>query len=158
MGPGGLREEELLRRRVPPAGRVAEVNTGLQKRLHGYSGRQTALLCVEKCPQASISGTGNDEQGRRPSLLRGDNVPAIFDSGAAREGGFLYAGGREKLPIYEYRCSKGHQYERAEGFDAPSEQRCPSCSGRSRRQISLPAVIFKGSGFYSPGNRKAPFG
>ena len=62
------------------------------------------------------------------------------------------------MPIYEYRCSKGHQYERAEGFEAPSEHRCPSCSGRSRRQISLPAVIFKGSGFYSTDNRKSSNG
>jgi len=58
------------------------------------------------------------------------------------------------LPIYEYHCSKGHQYERAQGFDAPSKQRCPTCGGRSRRLISLPAVIFKGSGFYSTDNRK----
>ncbi len=58
------------------------------------------------------------------------------------------------MPIYEYRCSKGHLYECAEGFDAPSEQTCPTCGGRSRRLISLPAVIFKGSGFYSTDNRK----
>ncbi len=58
------------------------------------------------------------------------------------------------MPIYEYRCSKGHQYERGEGFDAPSEQTCPKCGGRSRRLISMPAVIFKGSGFYSTDNRK----
>lgn len=58
------------------------------------------------------------------------------------------------MPIYEYRCSKGHLYECAEGFDAASEQTCPTCGGRSRRLISLPAVIFKGSGFYSTDNRK----
>ena len=58
------------------------------------------------------------------------------------------------MPIYEYRCSKGHEYERAEGFKAPSEQTCPKCGGRSRRLISMPAVIFKGSGFYSTDNRK----
>ncbi len=62
------------------------------------------------------------------------------------------------MPIYEYRCSKGHLYERAEGFDAPSKQRCPTCGGRSRRLISMPAVIFKGSGFYSTDNRKGQAG
>ena len=62
------------------------------------------------------------------------------------------------MPIYEYRCSKGHEYERAEGFDAPTEQRCPKCGGTSRRLISMPAVIFKGSGFYSTDNRKGQAG
>ena len=58
------------------------------------------------------------------------------------------------MPIYEYRCLKGHHYERAEGFDAPSVQRCQLCGEESKRMISLPAVIFKGSGFYSTDNRK----
>jgi putative FmdB family regulatory protein len=58
------------------------------------------------------------------------------------------------LPIYEYQCSRGHQYERSEGFDAPAEQTCPTCGSRARRQLSLPAVIFKGPGFYSTDNRK----
>jgi putative FmdB family regulatory protein len=62
------------------------------------------------------------------------------------------------LPIYEYRCAKGHHYERAEGFDAPVEHKCPSCRSRARRQISRPAVIFKGSGFYSTDNRKSRSG
>src|SRR3990170_4820210 len=108
-------------------------------------------------------GARNKELGRAEAgavvlLLREGEDPDIFVPGAAREGGFLYAGGRGKLPIYEYRCSRGHQYERTEGFDALSEHRCPSCSGRSSRLISLPAVIFKGSGFYSTDNRKSSFG
>jgi predicted nucleic acid-binding Zn ribbon protein len=48
----------------------------------------------------------------------------------------------------------GHHYEQSEGFEAPTEQTCPTCGSRSRRQISLPAVIFKGPGFYSTDNRK----
>ncbi len=59
------------------------------------------------------------------------------------------------MPVYEYRCSRGHRYDRVEGFDAPAEQTCPHCGGSARRQFSAPAVIFKGSGFYSTDNRKA---
>jgi putative FmdB family regulatory protein len=59
------------------------------------------------------------------------------------------------LPVYEYRCGTGHRYEKTEGFDAPVEQSCLTCGTPARRQISLPAVIFKGSGFYSTDNRKS---
>lgn len=59
------------------------------------------------------------------------------------------------LPVYEYRCTSGHRYEKTEGFDAPSRQQCRDCRAEARRQISLPAVIFKGSGFYSTDNRKS---
>jgi putative FmdB family regulatory protein len=57
------------------------------------------------------------------------------------------------LPVYEYRCSGGHQYDLHEGFDAPTQQKCIECGKTARRQLSLPAVIFKGSGFYSTDNR-----
>jgi putative FmdB family regulatory protein len=59
------------------------------------------------------------------------------------------------VPVYEYRCGGGHLYERTEGFDAPREHQCALCGATARRQISLPAVIFKGSGFYSTDNRKS---
>ena len=58
------------------------------------------------------------------------------------------------MPTYEYQCSQGHQYELVEGFDAPTEQDCPDCGSSARRVPSLPAVIFKGSGFYSTDNAK----
>jgi putative FmdB family regulatory protein len=59
------------------------------------------------------------------------------------------------VPVYEYRCDSGHHYEKSEGFDAPREQACLKCGAIATRQISLPAVIFKGSGFYSTDNRKS---
>ena len=62
------------------------------------------------------------------------------------------------MPIYEYRCSDGHEYEKVEGFDAPVEHACPHCGETARRQFSAPAVIFKGSGFYSTDNRKGSSG
>lgn len=59
------------------------------------------------------------------------------------------------MPVYEYRCSHGHTYEKTEGFDAPTRHDCPNCGAPARRQISVPAIIFKGSGFYSTDNRKS---
>jgi len=59
------------------------------------------------------------------------------------------------LPVYEYRCSKGHEYEKTESFSAPARQKCIQCRAMAQRQISRPAVIFKGSGFYSTENRKS---
>jgi len=59
------------------------------------------------------------------------------------------------MPVYEYRCSKGHDYEKTEGFSAPTEQKCIVCGAKAKRQISRTAVIFKGSGFYSTDNRRS---
>ena len=57
------------------------------------------------------------------------------------------------MPVYEYRCENGHHFDKTQGFDAPREQNCPQCGALALRQISLPAVIFKGPGFYSTDNR-----
>ena len=62
------------------------------------------------------------------------------------------------MPVYEYRCGSGHHYDKTEGFDAPREQPCAVCGTIARRQISLPAVIFKGPGFYSTDNRSSSWG
>ncbi len=59
------------------------------------------------------------------------------------------------MPVYEYRCAKGHDYEKTESFSAPTHQRCTVCGARARRVISMPAVIFKGGGFYSTDNRRS---
>lgn len=59
------------------------------------------------------------------------------------------------MPIYEYQCTHcGHRYELKEGFDAPSQRDCPRCQGLARRLLYAPAVVFKGSGFYTTDNRK----
>jgi putative FmdB family regulatory protein len=63
------------------------------------------------------------------------------------------------LPVYEYRCVEcGHCYERREGFDAPSLQVCPQCSGAARRVLHPAPIVFKGSGFYSTDHRPTRFG
>ena len=52
------------------------------------------------------------------------------------------------MPLYEYQCeSCGHRFEVIQKFsDAPPV--CPKCGGAVEKQVSSPAIQFKGSGFY----------
>ena len=59
------------------------------------------------------------------------------------------------MPTYDYRCAKGHRYEAQEPFGSPSEQPCPKCGAVAKRQISVPALAFKGTGFYKTDSRKS---
>ena len=57
------------------------------------------------------------------------------------------------MPTYEYRCAKGHQYEKREGFDAPAQQKCERCGAEANRVLFAPPVVFKGQGFYKTDSR-----
>ena len=64
------------------------------------------------------------------------------------------------MPIYEYRCPNGHQFELFQKMsDAPAES-CEICGASPVEKVLFPvAVHYKGSGFYSTdygrGSRKA---
>jgi putative FmdB family regulatory protein len=66
------------------------------------------------------------------------------------------------LPLYEYKCVKcGHRFERIEKLSAPTTQKCPKCGKKAERQLSSPAIQFKGSGWYVTdygGKKGAPSG
>lgn len=63
------------------------------------------------------------------------------------------------MPIYDYRCDHcGHAFSRVQSFTDSSLERCPSCGKRPRRLIAAPAIVFKGSGWYSTDSRKATGG
>jgi putative FmdB family regulatory protein len=55
------------------------------------------------------------------------------------------------MPTYEFRCPKGHDFEKfyRSISAAPAEVRCPTCGEIAERQLSGGAgLVFKGSGFY----------
>lgn len=53
------------------------------------------------------------------------------------------------MPIYEYRCDKGHEVEVMQSItEAPLEE-CPECGAPTRRVLHSPAIHFKGSGFHN---------
>ena len=54
------------------------------------------------------------------------------------------------MPIYEYKCPKGHVFEVFQRIDDPLPEVCEICGeGPLQRVLHPVAVHFKGSGFYS---------
>lgn len=55
-----------------------------------------------------------------------------------------------RMPIYEYRCPKGHTFERFQSMTAPAPEQCDVCGATPVEIVLYPvAVHYKGSGFYS---------
>ena len=58
---------------------------------------------------------------------------------------------RIKMPTYEFRCPKGHEFEKFYRSMSAAELQvpCPTCGKTAERQFSAGAgLVFKGSGFY----------
>jgi putative FmdB family regulatory protein len=54
------------------------------------------------------------------------------------------------VPIYEYRCPKGHLFERFQRMSDPAPEVCEVCGEGPVEVVLYPvAVHFKGSGFYT---------
>jgi putative FmdB family regulatory protein len=60
------------------------------------------------------------------------------------------------MPIYEYRCKKGHTFEVMQRFSDEPVSTCEVCGIPVQRVFHPVAVHFKGSGFYNTdyGTRK----
>lgn len=53
------------------------------------------------------------------------------------------------MPIYEYRCTKGHTFEVMQSMSDDPITACAECSSPVERVFHPVAVHFKGSGFYT---------
>ena len=64
------------------------------------------------------------------------------------------------MPIYEYECMTcGENFEKRQSFSAEAKADCPTCNAtETRRLISTPAIVFKGSGFYINDSKKSKNG
>ena len=62
------------------------------------------------------------------------------------------------MPIYEYRCDKGHTFEVMQRMTDDPVASCSTCGAPVQRVFHPVAVHFKGSGFYNTdyGKKKAP--
>jgi putative FmdB family regulatory protein len=53
------------------------------------------------------------------------------------------------MPIYEYRCANGHQFEVFQTMSEDPASACQECGAPVERVFRPIAVHFKGSGFYT---------
>ena len=60
------------------------------------------------------------------------------------------------MPIYEYRCEQGHEFEVMQRMSDEPLATCTTCSAPVQRVLHPPAIHFKGSGFHNTdyGTRK----
>lgn len=53
------------------------------------------------------------------------------------------------MPTYEYRCPRGHEFEKFQRMADPPVSECPECGEEAERILSGGAgLLFKGEGFY----------
>ncbi len=54
------------------------------------------------------------------------------------------------MPLYEYRCPKGHLFELFQRMDDPPPEVCEVCGASPLEKVLHPVpIFFKGKGFYS---------
>jgi putative FmdB family regulatory protein len=61
------------------------------------------------------------------------------------------------MPTYEYKCPKGHVFEKfSQTISNKRHVACPTCGRMAERQLSIGGgLVFKGSGFYETDYKRA---
>ena len=60
------------------------------------------------------------------------------------------------MPIYDYHCDHcGHAFSAVQSFKDERLATCPNCGEKPRRLVALPAIVFKGSGWYKTDSRSS---
>ena len=62
------------------------------------------------------------------------------------------------MPIYQYRCVKGHEFEVMQRMADDALTTCEVCGAEASRVLFAPAIHFKGSGFHNTdyGTKRRP--
>ncbi len=64
------------------------------------------------------------------------------------------------MPVYDYKCEKGHRFEVVQSMSDKPLKKCEECGAKAERVLHAPAIHFKGSGFHNTdyGTKKRPVG
>ena len=85
-----------------------------------------------------------------PGWYKINNQTSIFEICASASCTRVCVCYRTEMPTYIYKCAdNGHVFDLIQGFNDKPGAECPTCGSASTRQITVPTVIYKGSGFYT---------
>ena len=85
-----------------------------------------------------------------PGWYKINNQTSIFEICASASCTRVCVCYRTEMPTYVYKCADdGHVFDLIQGFNDKPGAECPTCGSASTRQITVPTVIYKGSGFYT---------
>jgi putative FmdB family regulatory protein len=59
------------------------------------------------------------------------------------------------MPVYGYRCTRGHHFEVQQRITEAPLSQCPECGAPVTRVFYPVGIIFKGGGFYKTDSRGA---
>jgi putative FmdB family regulatory protein len=62
------------------------------------------------------------------------------------------------MPVYGYRCTRGHHFEVQQRITDPPLTQCPECGASVTRVFYPVGIIFKGGGFYKTDSRGSSSG
>ncbi len=58
------------------------------------------------------------------------------------------------MPIYDYRCDHClHVFSAVQAYTDDTLEICPSCGKKPRKLMAMPAIVFKGGGWYKTDSR-----
>lgn len=58
------------------------------------------------------------------------------------------------MPIYDYRCDHcQHVFSAVQAYTDDTLEVCPSCGKKPRKLMAMPAIVFKGGGWYKTDSR-----
>ena len=61
------------------------------------------------------------------------------------------------MPIYDYHCDHcGHTFSAVQSYVDATLEVCPSCGKKPRKLMAMPAIVFKGGGWYKTDSRVTP--
>ena len=61
------------------------------------------------------------------------------------------------MPLYDYKCENGHVFEEMQSFSSDPVATCGDCGTSATRMLSVPMVLYKGSGFYTTDYKKTGY-